>query len=66
MLWIVPISLLVGVVALGVGCVLNARALARDFKQRRDELRARLERDALALVEPLLTAGPGDEASSGR
>jgi len=60
--WLVPLCLWLAMVALATGAfvvaVRNARALRRDICERRDAAQARLEKQATALVDELLTRSP--------
>jgi ABC-type transport system involved in cytochrome bd biosynthesis fused ATPase/permease subunit len=51
--WIIAVC--VGVVCLTIAFVNNARRLRRDLNQRRDVFRARLENDANAMIDHLLS-----------
>jgi len=51
-IWIVAVIL--GVIALTIAFIINARTLTRDLNQRRDRFRAHLENEANAMVDNLL------------
>ena len=50
--WIVAVIL--GVIALTIAFIINARTLTRDLKQRRDTFRTHLENEANAMIDHLL------------
>jgi len=60
--WLVPLCLCLALLAIVTGVFLaavkNARALRRDLDQRRDAAQARLEKQANALADELLTRTP--------
>ena len=66
MVWLIASGLFVGlvaiVIAVFVASLKNARALRRDLDQRFDDVQARLEKQANALADELLTRteGPTD------
>jgi hypothetical protein len=51
--WIIAVC--IGVVCLTIAFINNARRLRRDLNQRRDVFRARLENDANAMIDHLLS-----------
>jgi uncharacterized membrane protein len=54
--WVIAVFLFLGLLALNIALVLNARAIRRDVTRRFDELERRLERHATDLVNHLFDA----------
>jgi uncharacterized membrane protein len=54
--WVIAAFLFLGLLALNIAFVLNARAIRRDVTRRFDELERRLERHATDLVNHLFDA----------
>jgi uncharacterized membrane protein len=54
--WVIAVFLFLGLLALNIAFVLNARAIRRDVTRRFDELERRLERHATDLVNHLFDA----------